>query len=357
MKKIKQIIKILSFSLILGILLFVLSCMAKPVLSTGSDHYNIGGLYCEKENSLDVVYVGGSAVCDYYAPLQAWEKYGIVSYDYAANTVQLELYQTMIKELLKTQKPELIILDARALQYRDKDNVDAQPPSEVSYRNTLTEMKLSRNKMDFINTYVEKVTGESKASFYFDLIKFHDNLTKPRSGYLEIMFGKYKNPYNGFRLVPSYTLIGQRDFSTSVKKPVSGETEAILNDLLDYMDETGIDYLFTVSPYAEKKEHKMTFNYVQEIIENRGYRFIDCNEYVDQMELDFETDLYDNNHVNIYGAEKYTDFLSQYILTNYESPNRKEDPDYVFMNTYLDEWHLDVKSTKAIIDQIISEVS
>lgn len=352
MSKIKPIIKIISFSLILSVLLYVLSYMAKP---DGCDLEHIEGFYSERDNSYDIIGIGGSATFVYYAPLKSWEDHGIVSYDYAANTVQPELYKTMIKEILKTQRPKLIVVDARAFQYRDKDNLDSQPPGEVPYRNTLTGMRLSQNKIDFINQNVGTQIEDEKISYYFDLIKYHDNIVHFNSNNIKMMLGKYKDPYNGFYFVPKVEKIEQYDFKTEKKKALSTDTEAILIDLLDYMDSTGIDYLFTVSPYAEKKEHKMTFNYVQKIIEERGYKFIDCNEYTEQMGLNYSINLYNENHVNIFGAEKYTDFLNQYILDNYSIPNRKNDAKYSFMNTYLNDWKNDVEKTKAEITKLIED--
>lgn len=354
MKRLKPIIKIAAFTLIFSVVLYALSYMAKP---DGQNLENIEGMYAEKENSLDVVYIGGSATFVYYAPLKAWNDYGIVSYDYAANTIQPELYKTMIEEILKTQKPKLIVVDVRAFQYRDKDNIDAQPPGEVPYRNVLTGMRLSRNKIDFINTYVKKQTGDEELSYYFDIIKYHDNIVCFNDNNIKMMLNKYKSPYNGFFFVPKVEEIEKYDFSTTDKKAVSSDTEAILYDLLDYMDETGIDYLFTVSPYAEKKEHKMIFNYIQEKIESRGYKFIDCNEYTDIMKIDFNRDFYNENHVNIFGAEKYTDFFSEYIIQNYNIPNRKSDSDYAFMNTYLADWNNDVEKTKTAINELLEEDS
>lgn len=350
MRKLKPIIKIISFSLIFSVLLYVLSYLAKP------DTYNlqnIQGFYSEKNNSIDIVHIGGSATFVYHAPLQSWDDYGIISYNFAADTIQPELYKTSIKEILKTQNPKLIVIDARAFQYRDKDNIDAQPPGEVPYRNTLTGMRLSQNKIDFINQNVGTHIEGEKLSYYFDLIKYHDNIVNFSSNNIKMMLGKYKSPYNGFYFVPKVENIEQYNFMTDKKKAVSKETEAILYDLLDYMDSTGIEYLFTVTPYAEKKEHKMTFNYIQEIIENRGYKFIDCNEYTSQMKLDYSTDLYNESHVNIFGAEKYTDFINQYIIKNYSIPNRKDDKNYAFMNDYLDDWNNDVRNIKTEIIKLI----
>ena len=352
MKKIKPILKIVSFSLILAAMLYVLSFLAKP------DSYNlehIAGFYSEKPESIDLVYIGGSAAFVYYEPLKSWQDHGIVSYDYAADSIQAELYPTMIREVLKTQSPKLIVIDARAFQYRDEDNMDAKPPEEVHYRNTLTGMRLSKNKIDFIDQYVGDVLGDKKLSYYLDIIKYHDNIVCFNGNSIKVLMGTYKDPYNGFYFCPKVKEVEQYDFRTEEKKALSEETEKILTELLDEMDSTGVEYLFTVSPYSEKKEHKMTFNTVQEIVEKRGYRFIDCNEYAEEMGLDYSTDLYNEDHVNVFGAEKYTDFLNQYILQNFSIPDRRGDASYSFMNDYLDDWKRDELETKAAITKQIEE--
>ena len=79
---------------------------------------NIAGFYGEEEDSLDMVYIGGSACYVYYEPLRAFEQNGIASYNFAASTPQVELYKMMIKEILKSQEAEVIVIDARTLQYR-----------------------------------------------------------------------------------------------------------------------------------------------------------------------------------------------------------------------------------------------
>lgn len=353
MSKIKPVIRIVAFALVFCVMLYVLSYLAKP---DGPDLENIQGFYSEKDNTVDMVYIGGSAAFVYYAPLRAWDKRGIVSYNYAADTIQPELYKTMIKEVLKTQKPKLIVLDARAFQYRDKDNADAQPPGEVSYRNVLTGMRFSANKVDFINNYVEKQLNDKKLSYYFDIVKYHDNIVNCNGNNLKMLMGRYVSPYNGFYFVPKVEKIKKHDFTTTEKKPLASDTQAIFDDLIEYLKSTAVNCLFVVSPYAEKKEHKMTFNYVSEKVESSGYKFVDFNEYTDQMGLDFNTDLYNENHVNIYGAEKYTDFFVNYLdENNYSLPDKSNDSNCSYMNDRMETWSKESDAAKATINKIIEE--
>ena len=318
------------------------------------DLKNIAGFYGEEKNSLDMVYIGGSATFVYYEPLRAFERQGITSYNFAANTIQPELYKTMIKDILRRQKPEVIVIDARAFQYREKD----QPPTEVAYRNVLTGMPLSINKIEFIHENVEKYLNEDDAPYYFDIIKYHRNPEKIRvNDQIKMAFNMYENQLKGFHFIPKVEEQKKIVNNTDVKTPISEETEKILIDLLEYCKTTDCNYLFVVSPYVEQELHKENFNYISEIINQYGYNFLDTNDYYNEMKLNFKTDLYNYSHVNIFGADKYTDFLCEYLIENYNLPDRRKDENYQEWFDLLDNWHKQVESTKAQITKLIEEAN
>lgn len=329
----------------------IVTYIMKP---TSRDLQNIAGFYGEEKNSLDMVYIGGSAAFVYWEPLRAFENEGIASYDFAANTIQPELYKTMIKEILKTQNPELIIIDARAFQYREKD----QPPGEVPYRNVLTGMPLSINKAEFINNNVKKyLKQDNTLSYYFDIIKYHrDTKGITINDQIKMAFNKYKHIYKGFSFIPKVEKQPKNSkHNTDIKTPVDIETEEILIDLLEYMKTTDANYLFVVSPYIETKEHKENFNYVAEIVQKYGYNFLDANDFYSEMDIDFDTDFYNYNHVNIFGADKYTDLLTKYVKDNYNLPNRKQNTNYQEWINLLPDWNGYAKAVKIEINRLIEE--
>ena len=342
---------IIIFILISLLFIRVITYIMKPI---NENLNNIAGFYGEEKNTLDMVYIGGSAAFVYYEPLRAFEQEGIASYNYAANTIQPELYKTMIKEILKTQKPELIIIDARAFQYRGEE----KPPTEVAYRNVLTGMPFSLNKIEFIYENVGKYLKEGKASYCFDIIKYHRDLKGASiNNQIKMAFNMYTNPLKGFFFVTKVAKQTKAENNTDKKTPIAEETEEILIDLLEYCKTTECNYLFVVSPYEEEKLHKENFNYISEIINQYGYNFLDANDFYDEMDLNFETDLYNDGHVNIFGAEKYTDFLIDYLQSNYNLSDRRKDPKYQSWFDLLDDWNKQVDSTKTEINKLIEENS
>ena len=348
-KIIKWIILVLIFIVVSLTFLKVMTYIMKP---PDEPLFNIAGFYGEEKNTLDMVYIGGSACLTYWEPLRAFEQEGIASYDFAASTPQAELYKTMIKEILKTQTPEVIVIDARTFQYREKDAT----PKEVHYRNALTGMPLSINKIEFIHNNVEKYLNEDDTSYYFDIIKYHRDLSDAEiNDQIKMIFNQYKNPTKGFRFVPKVEAQEKIINNTDKKTPVAEETEKILIDLLEYCKTTECDYLFVVSPYSELESHKESYNYLSEIVTEYGYDFLDANDYYDEMELNFETDLYNSTHVNIFGADKYTDFLCKYLKENYNLSDRRENEGYQEWFGLLDNWHKQVDNTKNIIKSLLEE--
>ena len=69
------------------------------------------------------------------------------------------------------------------------------------------------------------------------------------------------------------------------------------------------------------------------------------------MNLDYRYDFYNGNHVNIYGAEKYTNCLSEYLVKNYNLPDRRGEKEYKDdFDSLIPGWKEDVNKTKKEID-------
>ena len=344
---IKNILQTTLFLLVFVVVFTVLTYMKKP---ENVNIKNITGFYAEEKNSLDMVYIGGSAAFVYWQPLKAFEEHGIISYNFGVNTIQAEFYKYMVEEVMKRQSPELLVIDARAYQYRDED----QRPSAAVYRNVLTGMPYNENKIEFIEKYVPKYIREETASFKHDLFLYHTSQEiRNLESIYKIVFKKNKNEYKGFNFVPTAQNLKKLKFRTDKSKSPSWATITLLNELLEYLNTLDTDVLFIVSPYIETEEEKAVFNCIQRIIEEAGYPFVDANEYYKDMKIDYKTDFYNYNHMNIYGSDKYTDFLANYINENYNLKDRRKDKKYSDWYDLLPNWYLKKQETKEAIDRII----
>ena len=114
MKKTKKIIlEIIAFIVALTVLLGVTSYLGYRYMPDRRDYGATWNMYLkEKENSIDLMVVGSSmAYCD-VIPARIYENTGHTTYVLSAPYMMPDTMYYYIKEALKTQSPEVIMLEA-----------------------------------------------------------------------------------------------------------------------------------------------------------------------------------------------------------------------------------------------------
>ena len=101
-------------------------------------------------------------------------------------------------------------------------------------------------------------------------------------------------------------------------------------------------------------------NYIGDIVEERGYEFLNMNAYYEEIGLDFSADFSDyGGHVNAVGAQKCTAFLSRYIVDRYGIEDRRgeegrESWDESWDASYR-QWQEELEEAKQTIAKRIAE--
>lgn len=322
----KPIKNIISFVVFMVLLVMLFSKITYLFRNTGSDRLFMIGL--QAEGNLDVIYVGGSSAFTYFQPLKAWNDCGFTSYNYATNSQQSDGPEFYIKEALKTHDPALFIVEMR-------DFISYDPSVyEPALRNGADSMNWwSVNRWKYIYSYLTYHPADEDTdvlSFYFDIAKYHTNLVNlsnqtawEYSDNIERCAGK------GFKWIDAYDRLSEpTDYMTDERVEIPQESEELLNRLLDYCDKQNLQVLFVVAPMKVSADQMGKYNTLKDMIETRGYKFLNANECYDEMSFDFSTDVYNENHVNCFGAEKYTQFLEEYLVNNYDLPDHRGDIAY-----------------------------
>ncbi len=89
--------------------------------------------------------------------------------------------------------------------------------------------------------------------------------------------------------------------------------------------ENNAEFFVTTSNTCFKKS--MTEN-MRELCEQNDVLYLDVNEHIDEIKLDFSKDINDIFHFNLSGAIKWSDYLGKFIKDNYELPDRRKDNKY-----------------------------
>lgn len=280
----------------------------------------------KNQGNVDVVLVGGSTEYCFYSPMQVWKESGITSYNYATSRSRLDLVESFVKDVRETVRAKLFVIDVRTIAML-QEQID-----EVVIRNWSDSLNpLSVTRIEGINNYI--LTREydiyDLPSYYLDIIKYHshtDVLAKADQwGYMNSQ-GVY-NKEKGFVPETKIAPFVKNNWDEQRKQLNSLQMQSI-NRILDYCDKERIQVLFICCPYIFSQQDMGVINTCGDIIEERGYTFENFNKHVDEIGLDYETDFYDANHVNYWGAVKYTQYFNDYLVKNYELEDHRGDTKY-----------------------------
>ncbi len=346
MKHRKHVIASGIFAAIALVLLIPISYILRPTDGLFR-RYAVSGFYAEQENTLDVVTFGSSAIYRFWNLPYAWAKYGMTSYNLATGMQQPEQMLSLIKEARKTQNPELFVLEIRSF-YRVEDEQDQQ---DIAFRRVADSMDYSWNRIQLINEH----TTDWKERFesYFDIIRYHgewEGMKMERLAYWDNAQADELGT-KGWRPVYERVPVEEpEDYSELVPSPIAAEDEAILREILTYCKENDLEVLVVSTPYKMTKNRRQKSMYIGTVVEEYGYRFLDCNARVDEIGLDYSRDFYDGAHTNEDGSEKVTDFIANYMIENY-------DMDLNHTSATKKEWDKVVEATLEYREEKLAELS
>ena len=282
--------------------------------------------YSEPAMTHDAIYIGTSAVYSYWKPAYAFNEYGITAYSIATGCFPIAALKWMMEECLKTQNPDLFIIDARSFTFGTK--------SSLNYFHQIADfMKPSFTKYNMIEDVCESmgVKGKEKLEYYIPIIRFHSRWAELKK--------------SDFMLEPDYYFKGPGNISvkkmeaispcfTDEKTKLIEPNYSILVDLLEYCKEKDVNVVFVASPFLENVEKKEWLNTMEDIIKSYGFDFYNFNnsEHYSAMGLTVENDYRDGDHTNIWGGIKYTKYFGKILQEKYGLPDRRGDVKYESWN-------------------------
>lgn len=274
---------------------------------------------------IDVIIYGSShAACTVNNGL-LWEEDGIASYTLSAGGQQIDGTYYFIQESIANNKPKVALVETY-LFGRSDFALDAV------YRSSLTS-KFSTRFVAYVFELAKNfgIMREQVEELLFRLPIVH-------SRYRELTRSDFINeePY----------IRGYRGDDTVFPAPVPELTDekAELSDYdISYIDriikvceDNGVELVFFNAPCTMDEENMARQNSVRAYVEEKGYPYLAFNHEYEKYGIDFEKDLRDTDHLNDVGSAKVTGALRNYILENYEIPDRRNQKGY-------ENWDLQVR--------------
>ncbi len=306
-------------------LTIMVSCLLlQQYLLRNVDHNSlrVEGFYQEERDSLDVVFIGASDIYTSFMPGRAYEQHGFTSYLLASESITSEGVITAVKEVVRTQHPSLIVIEANAFLYGDSDN----ETNEAHVHKFFDNLPFSINKLNYIN---KKVPVDQKWEYFFPLIKYH-GLWNELPDRVNMMQSNFSLDVRGYNVLKGFRTTAKvfKSDTPSLNAQLSEETGELdldpelqqnLFDLLDYSKEQNLNVIFVRAPHfvTEKTYDRVKrSNKMASILKERGFSYYAFENNTAAIGIDDNRDFYNEDHMNVYGAIKFTDFLADGLVNS-----------------------------------------
>lgn len=322
MKSVKKLFRILA--IVLTLVLFLGWSQRYVFRVLNKEDLRMNGFYLEEKDSLDVLFLGASEVYSGYSPAVLYDKSGLTSYPYTAPGCPVTLWKTMLEDALRRQSPSLVVVDISGACYLTPGRL-YQP---AAFHYVLDGMPLSCVKLDAV-FHVARQVEDSQWSFLFPIIKYHENW-KQSEGLVSMM-----NMMRSTRLMEKRGYAVLRGISTMAQSkpvkapvrdllgdkselPMAEDAEQSLREFLEYCREKDVQVLFARFPHrvedaADYYQVFQILNTAERIIREDGFPVLNMEILTEELGLDVEKDFSHPNHLNIYGQQKVSAYLAEFL--------------------------------------------
>lgn len=249
----------------------------------------------EPKNSIDVIVLGDSLSYTSISPMEWWKEQGITGFVCGQSGQKIQETYHMLETALETQSPKVVILETN-IMFRGKTGI-------AGIKETIEEWG---------NHYIPIFRGHDIwKSFLIDK-------EYPEESYKGFTFRYDVQPYEK----------GNYMLETEKKESLSDTVLGYMESIRTLCDKKEAKLLLVSTPSPANcnyKRHNCISVYAQE----NALDYVDLNLKLEETGIDWKTDSLDKgDHLNLSGAVKVTRYLGEYLESNYEFKDHREDASY-----------------------------
>lgn len=308
------------------------------------NYYNFSALYEIPDNSLDVAYVGTSTFYCGISPLDIWNDVGITGEVFSTPRATINTVYYYIQEILKTQSPKVVVLDAATLITEDLSN-ESRIKAFTGMKHSLLKLK------GIMNTGSKDRIFLQKLEIYSEIFALHDRWSSLKS----LDFNDYKKQ-KAYLKGYGYTEHSQSvpSLKDTFRIRTDKNSPGYINDIYDFEDipSANVIHFENIINICKKNNIEIllikipNFNWtathhnkINALAETYDIPFIDFNVILDEIDFDEKLSFWDydpymqNGHLNYTGAKVISEYLGSYLFQSYSFVDR--------VNNIQCEWKID----------------
>ena len=175
MKRAGKLLKYLCFLAILTAGLFKTNEVLAPKFTYANSNWpttaTISGFYDMEPDTVDVLFLGSSVMANAFSPQQIYNDTGIRSYNLGSGHQSIFLSYYMLKEALRFQHPQAVVLDCRFCWELIPESVLNSGEGQI--RLAIDPMKWSAVKREAVHDICTRDPSHSELSYYLTNIRYH----------------------------------------------------------------------------------------------------------------------------------------------------------------------------------------
>lgn len=259
----------------------------------------------EPEHSIDVLYMGGSAAYGDWNPGAIYAESGLTGYVMAGSMQPASVTYWYLKEALKTQSPQLVMLEAKSLLYGEYTDY----------------MELNIHYMPWglgrVMATVEGAPREDWLNLFFDLYTNHGRWKELTPGdFKKALVPAEASPNKGYTALRGTVAAGTEPEVEPM--PISEEQYRTNLDyfkrIVELCDSEDIDLIVTINPTYRQFTDQVFARVEADVLAlSPKIRFVNWADAFEDLGLDPARHLYDLGHLNLAGARIFSVYTGRYL--------------------------------------------
>lgn len=299
--------------------------------------------FFDQDEDFDVLFMGTSHVINAVYPMELWDDYGIISYNFGGHSNQMATTYWVMENALEYTTPKVVVIDCLALSsnWKCSDIFSYLHLSLDTFPLSMTKVKAIWDLLDdpALDEAIENGTAResdeprTKIGLLWDYSVYHSRWTEIGQSDFEPSQTYEKGAESRIAVTR-----GNLNLISSEQKMAPGTTgEQYLRRMIESCQDRGIEVLLTYLPFSASEGNQMEANYVYDIAEEYGVNYIN---FLDMDLINYQTDLYDaSSHLNPSGARKVTGYLGKYLISNYDISDQRNNGNYSFWYEDYEEYN------------------
>jgi hypothetical protein len=258
------------------------------------------------DNAVNTLILGSSGVFAGINPAILYEEGNIYSYNLSSTYNFLPMRYHELKDIIEEKSIKLIVTDCSNLEFTEDAIFDKD--RAVNYKTGFNFIKKHSNKREYVRDIKLRFPEVKTTDYLFPFFVHHTNWHKISSDRIE---------GNSLKYIMGMNLLKEAKMIEPVIDEKHHNNSSINKEYLLKIAELCKDkdvHLLLID--APKYLYKSNLeSEIKDILGEGNYKFINYTNpsLLNKMEIHYETNFYDDNHLNLFGAEKFSKYLAKDI--------------------------------------------